>query len=42
MLFNRNKQVSTINANHVTISVMLFLICIMLLPILLYFLLDGF
>lgn len=37
MLFNRNKQVSKINANHVTISVMLFLICIMLLPILLYF-----
>ena len=37
MLFNRNKQVSKINANHVTISVMLFLICIMLLPIFLYF-----
>lgn len=37
MLFNRNKQVSKINTNHVTISVMLFLICIMLLPILLYF-----
>lgn len=37
MLFNRNKQVSKINANHVTISVMLFSICIMLLPIFLYF-----
>lgn len=37
MLFNRNKQVSKINANHVTISVMLFLNCIMLLPIFFYF-----
>lgn len=41
MLFNRNKQVSKINANHVTISVMLFLICIILLPILLNFLIGS-
>ena len=40
MLVIRNKRTSGINANHVTILVMLFLICIMLLPILLNYFID--
>lgn len=40
MLVIRNKRTSGINANHFTILVMLFLICIMLLPILLNYFID--
>lgn len=40
MLVIRNKRTSGVNANHVTILVMLFLICIMLLPILLNYFID--
>lgn len=41
MLFNRDKRIFKIIANHVTISVMLFVICIIILPILLNFFIGS-